>query len=68
MDAKLSKLQAIHLDQGEKLASHSNRIIKVANEFNGAGHSLSEIEMKRALLRGVSSAFVVTPSPIMDGM
>lgn len=67
IDAKLSALQSIRLDKGEKVVGYSNRILDLVNELESAGHQVSEVEKKRALLRGLTSEFDVTAETIMDG-
>ena len=59
IDAKLSALQEIGMATSESILEYSNRIKTLTNELLAIGHRVSDIEKKRALLRGLSPNFSV---------
>lgn len=67
IDAKLSALQSIRLDNGEKVVGYSSCILDLVNELESAGQQVPEVEKKQALLRGLTSEFDVISEAIMDG-
>lgn len=60
IDAKLSKLQTIRLQNGEKIVIYSNRILELFGELESAGPKISQLEVKRALLRRLIKHYDVT--------
>lgn len=54
IEAKLSELQALQLEKGKKMVTYSNGIGELFIELEIAGHGISEIQKKRALLHGLS--------------
>lgn len=66
IDSKLTLLQAIRLKKGEKIVEYSNQIIELVGKIESSGHSVSEIEKKRALLRGLPSDYDITTKTIMS--
>lgn len=67
IDANVSQLQVNWLREGEEVVTYFNQIAEIVNEVENAGHSISGIEKKRALLRDRSNAFDVTVEAIMGG-
>lgn len=55
VDKKLSKWQNIELDEGEMIIEYTNCILEIVCEFDDAGHTISERDQKRALLKGLPS-------------
>lgn len=53
--------------KGEKRVGYSNRIMELFNEVESPGNTHSEIEGKRALLRGLKKDFDVTAEAITSG-
>lgn len=49
VNAKLTLLHSIQLQKGEIIIRYFSRIVKVINDLDSAGRTLSKIEQKRAL-------------------
>lgn len=64
IDGKLTKLQQIRMGVNEAVIKYSNRIENLVNELEAAGHCVSSLEKKRALLRGLRSEFLVVAQVI----
>ena len=60
IDSKLMQLQAISMNKGESVVEYSSRIIGLVSELENAGHKISVVEQRRALLRGLPKEFDVT--------
>lgn len=65
LDSKLSQLQSISLKRGEKIVEYSNKILGLVGELESAGYTVSKVEQKHALLRGLPKEFDVTAEAIM---
>lgn len=48
-----------------KIIKYSNRTIERINDLDSAGHAISEIQQKRALLRGLPSEYDITVEIIL---
>lgn len=59
IDAKLTKLQGVRMTQNEPVIQYSNKIENLVNELAAAGHIVTNLEKKRALLRGLREEFSV---------
>lgn len=66
IDAKLSQLQSMTLEKGEKIIEFSSRIIGLVGELEKAGHDVSVVGKKGILLRGLPADFDVTSEAIMS--
>lgn len=51
IDAKLLQLQARVLMKGKHIVKYSSRILELVSRLENAGHVISEVEQKPALLR-----------------
>lgn len=65
-DMKSTQLQSVKLKQSEKRFEYSNRTMELVNELDCAAHSLSDIEQKRALHRGLPKALFTTAEAAKD--
>lgn len=65
VDAKLSQLQSVELEKGERIVEYSSRIVGLVGELQCAGHDVSDLEKKRALLRGLPKEYDVTVESVM---
>lgn len=68
IDTKLSMLQEVSLERGEKILNYSNRIVKLESELEGAGHSIADLEKKKILLRGIPHKFYVTAETTVNSV
>lgn len=57
---------AIELKKGEPIIRYSNRLQGLVSEPDVAGHKVSEIDQKRALLCSRTGDFDVTPETFID--
>ena len=64
IDANRTRLHELKMREKDSIIEYSNKIQNLVNELQAAGHSISELEMKRALLKGLRSEFVVTAEVI----
>ena len=64
IDAKLTKLQQMRMDPEEPVMKYTNKIENLVNELAAAGHPISSLEKKRALLRGLREEFSVVAQVI----
>lgn len=53
IDTKLSQLQAMILKKGERIVEYLSRILGLVAGLENAGHVVTEVEKKTALLRGM---------------
>lgn len=60
IDAKLTRLHEIKMAEKDCVIEYSNKIQNLLNELQAAGHSVSELVMKLALLRGLRNEISVT--------
>lgn len=60
VNAKLTRSHSIHLQKSEKIFKFSTKIAVVINKLDSAGHTISRIKRKRALLRDLPNKYDVT--------
>lgn len=65
INAKLFRLQALILKHGEHILEYSNRLVDLIGKLEGAGHSVTMVEQKRTLLRGLLKEYEATVDAIM---
>lgn len=53
IDAKLSQRQSVTLKKGEHVVEYSSRILGLVSVLENAGHVMTEVEQRQALLRGL---------------
>lgn len=58
-DARLTSLQALTLKRGEHIVEYLSRLIELVSKLEGAGYSVSEMDRKHTLLRGLPNEYDV---------
>lgn len=59
IDAMLTRFQTMSMERTESVVNFTNRIDDIVNQLAAIGHSTSDQEKRRALLRGLSRDFLV---------
>lgn len=59
IDAKLTELQSVQMMPNEPVIQYSNNIDNFVNELAATGHTVTNLEKKRVLLRGLRDEFLV---------
>lgn len=67
-DGSFHQLRNSHLEKGGHIVEYSSKIMKLVGELESAGHSLSEIDKRHALLFGLSSSYDATVKAVMKGL
>lgn len=65
MDSNLCQLQAVTLGERKRNVEVSYRMLGLVSEIESAGHQVSSVEQKRALIRRLPKDFDVTAETIM---
>lgn len=65
VDAKVSQLQSISIQNGGKIVEYSNQMLDLVGELESAGHKMLQMKQRRASLKGLSKDFEAAAEAFM---